>query len=359
MLISFTAEETRAIRSTLGDQVRIDKVYQSPQEVAEMKSAESESLLRGLLKEEEKQFGLSARKTCERRYELAKFLHSHKRYEEVETLGRRAIAGFKALGLIGDWLECQCFLGDSLQLQDLDERATPYLLSAIARSLVFNTHNHLRCAMSSLWASHGKAKHDGRFNQAISILFQMEKILHSLKPKGPVYERDPELLFQCLMLARAYTMIGEMELAEVIFSTLMPGVARIRDGTKKFLGYLWYSLHHQRLRNLQQAVENLMLAYQTLSQSDKVLFDGEKMKNPWKSRGAKAVLESALSSGENKLISEALQKGWWEPETEIAREWKVRPCATQPQSDEESSTSESEGRISHKYRVSLSGPGKE
>lgn len=174
-----------------------------------------------------------------------------------------AMAGFKDLGLIGDWLECQCFLGDSLQLQDLDEGATPVLLSAIARSLVSKAHNQLRWAMLSLQASHSKPKHRGRFNQAISIIFQMEKIVQVLSPKPffSVYLSDAELLFKGLMLARTYSVMGELEFAEIIFSALMPEFNHIKDGIDKFFGYLWHGLHHQRLRNLQQAARNLTLAY--------------------------------------------------------------------------------------------------
>lgn len=97
-------------------------------------------------------------------------------------LSRRAIAGFKDLGLIGDWLDSQGFPGELLQLQDLDDGATPVLLSAIARSLVSNAHNQLRCATLSLQGSHSNPKHRGRFNQAISSIFQMEKIVLSPKP---------------------------------------------------------------------------------------------------------------------------------------------------------------------------------
>jgi hypothetical protein len=361
---SATAEKMRAVWSDLSDEVRMDtslkfQAYQSPQEVAEKKIAESESLLRRLLREEERQFGPSARETCRRIYELARFLHSHQKYEEVETLSRRAIAGFKDLGLIGDWLDSQCFLGDSLQLQDLDDGATHVLLSAIARSLISNAHNQLRCAMLSLQGSHGKPKHRGRFNQAISIIFQMEKIVLSPKPAlGSVYGSDQELLFQGLMLAKTYSVMSEFEFAEIIFSTLMPEVNRIKDDTDKFFGYLWYGLHHQRLRNLPQADRNLTLAYQTLSQLDKIWFSGEKMKNPWKDRSAKAVLRLALSLPENNIISEALQKGWWDPETEVAWQWKIRPCATQLKSGEDDSSSEFEGGISHKYGVSIFWPRK-
>jgi hypothetical protein len=89
----------------------------------------------------------------------------------------------------------------------------------------------------------------------------------------------------------------------------------------------------------------MTLAYQAPSQWDKIWFNGEKMKNPWKDRGANAMLQSALSLRENNLISEALQKGWWDPENEVGREGKIRPCATQLQSNEKDSTSEFEGEL--------------
>lgn len=82
------------------------------------------------------------------------------------------------------------------------------------------------------------------------------------------------------------------------------------------------------------------------------------MKNPWKDRSAKDMLQAALSLPENDSISEALQKGWWDPENEVAREWKIRPCATQLQSDDKDSSSEFEGGIRHKYGFSISGPEK-
>jgi hypothetical protein len=83
----------------------------------------------------------AAREIYQQVYEIAKFLHSHKRYNEVELLNRKAIACFDELGSIGDWLACQCFLGHSLQLKGRDEEGMTLSPSTLAISLLPGAHD--------------------------------------------------------------------------------------------------------------------------------------------------------------------------------------------------------------------------